>query len=53
MSGLWIVIVTFVGYLIAYRTYGRFLARKVFGLDNSAAVPSQLLSDGMDYVPTR
>ncbi len=53
MSGLWIIVVTFVGYLIAYRTYGRFLARKIFRLDDEAPVPSRLLADGMDYVPTR
>ncbi len=53
MSALLIIIVTFVGYLIAYYTYGRFLARKIFRLDNSAVVPSKELEDGIDYVPTR
>ena len=53
MSGLLIIVVTFVGYLIAYHTYGRFLARKIFRLDDSAKVPSVALADGIDYVPTR
>jgi len=53
VSGLLIIVVTFVGYLIAYHTYGRFLARKVFRLDDGAAVPSQVHADGIDYVPTR
>lgn len=42
-----------VGFIIAYHTYGRFLARKIFKLDANAAVPSKELEDGVDYVPTR
>jgi len=41
------------GYIIAYHTYGRFLARKIFKLDKNAAVPSVELRDGIDYVPAR
>ena len=44
---------TFVGFIIAYHTYGRWLARKVFALDGDATVPSQQLRDDVDYVPTR
>ncbi len=53
MSALWIVIVTFVGYLIAYHTYGRFLARRIFKLSDAAVVPAKAFEDGVDYVPTR
>lgn len=53
MDALLIVVVTFAGYLVAYHTYGRFLARKIFRLDDSATVPSVRLADGVDYVPTR
>ncbi|MFC1738734.1 carbon starvation protein A [Planctomycetota bacterium] len=41
------------GYLLAYHTYGRFLAKKIFRLDKKAAVPSEELRDGIDYVPTK
>jgi len=41
------------GYLIAYHTYGRFLARKIFKLDKNAPVPSVEMEDGIDYVPTK
>ena len=41
------------GYLIAYHTYGRFLARKIFKLNKDASVPSVELQDGIDYVPTK
>lgn len=53
MDALLLLILPFVGYLIAYRTYGRFLARKIFRLDPAAKVPSRELEDGIDYVPTR
>ncbi len=38
---------------IAYFTYGRFLARRVFQLDANRPTPSHTLEDGIDYVPTR
>ncbi len=53
MEALLIVIVAFVGYLVAYHTYGRFLARRIFRLNDAALVPSRELEDGIDYVPTR
>jgi carbon starvation protein len=42
-----------IGYLIAYHTYGRWIARKIFDLDPTAPVPSRQLRDDVDYVPTR
>ncbi|MBS3735120.1 MAG: carbon starvation protein A [Phycisphaerae bacterium] len=53
MDAIWIMVVSFVGYVLAYNTYGRFLARKIFRLRDHAAVPSRELEDGVDYVPTR
>jgi len=43
----------FVLYLIAYNTYGRYLARRIFGLDPSARTPAHEFADGVDYVPSR
>jgi len=40
-------------YLVAYHTYGRFLARRIFGLRIEAATPAHELNDGTDFVPTR
>jgi len=42
-----------VAYLVAYRTYGRFLASRIFGLDPNASTPACRISDGADYVPTK
>ncbi len=52
METLLIALGTMVAYLIAYHTYGRWLARKIFKLDPSASVPSIELCDDRDFVPT-
>ncbi len=52
MSTLLIALGAFVLYLVAYHTYGRWLARKIFRLDPDAPVPSVELNDDRDYVPT-
>ncbi|UCE49595.1 MAG: carbon starvation protein A, partial [Phycisphaerales bacterium] len=52
-DALLLMLVTGVGYLIAYHTYGRFVARKIFKLDKNVSVPSRALRDGIDYVPAR
>ena len=41
------------GYLVAYHTYGKFLARKIFKLRKDASVPSVEFEDGIDYVPAK
>ncbi len=53
MNTLLIAILSFIGFIIAYHTYGKWLARKIFGLDADAVVPSQALKDDVDYVPTK
>ena len=53
MTTLLIAIGSFIGFIIAYHTYGRWLARRIFGLDPNAVVPSQQLRDNIDYVPTK
>jgi carbon starvation protein len=52
MGTLFIALGAFVLYLVAYNTYGRWLARRIFKLDPKAAVPSVELNDDRDYVPT-
>jgi len=42
-----------IAYLIAYHTYGKFLARKIFNLDPDHRTPAVEVNDGMDYVPTK
>ena len=53
MGGLAIMIVAFVGYIIAYQLYGRFIGKKIFALSNANKTPAIEFEDGTDYVPTR
>lgn len=51
MNILFVVAGCGVLFLLAYRLYGAFLAKQVFGLDDSRKTPAVELSDGVDYVP--
>jgi carbon starvation protein len=53
MVTLLIAVGAFVGYLIAYHTYGRWLSKRIFNLDPQAEVPSRQLRDDVDFVPTK
>lgn len=44
---------SFVTLALAYKLYGGWLSRRVFGLDRDNLTPSHALNDGVDYVPTR
>ncbi len=53
METLLIVTVTFIGYILMYHLYGKYLAHGIFKLSNKAPVPSKEFEDGVDYVPTK
>ena len=53
MDAVLIMVVAFVGYLLAYRLYGKFIGQKVFNLRNENKTPSVELEDGQDFVPTK
>src|SRR5690606_14174186 len=42
-----------VAYVVGYRFYGGWLARRVFRLRSDVRTPAHRLNDGVDYVPTR
>ena len=50
MSALLIIVVTFFGYILAYRTYGSYLAEKIFNLNPKNITPAKQFSDGKDFV---
>ena len=52
MTTLLIALLSGVGFLVAYHTYGRWLGSKIFRLSADAICPSERLKDGVDYVPT-
>jgi carbon starvation protein len=51
MSVLFIVLVCSIILLVGYLTYGKFLANKVYQLDDSRKTPACTMDDGVDYVP--
>ncbi|KPU26661.1 carbon starvation protein CstA [Caloranaerobacter sp. TR13] len=53
MNSLLLAVLTYFGFIIAYKTYGKFLGRKLFELSNKNKTPSHIINDGVDYVPTR
>src|SRR3954463_7827751 len=52
VNAVWLVTAALSVYFIAYRFYGRFIANRVLGLDDSRVTPAHRHNDGMDYVPT-
>jgi carbon starvation protein len=52
ISAAWLVLAAVGTYLVAYRFYARFLARKVLGIDPRRATPAERLNNGRDFVPT-
>ncbi|WP_275955688.1 carbon starvation CstA family protein [Sodalis sp. dw_96] len=52
INALWILVVAVSVYLIAYRYYGRFIARRVLQLDPTRMTPAYRHNDGLDFVPT-
>jgi carbon starvation protein len=51
MSSLLLMISSIVIFIIAYATYGAWLARK-WGVDPTRKTPAHEVNDGVDYVPT-
>ncbi|WP_413725002.1 carbon starvation CstA family protein [Sodalis sp. RH16] len=52
INALWILVVAVSVYLIAYRYYSRFIARRVLQLDPTRMTPAFRHNDGLDFVPT-
>jgi len=53
MNSLVLAILAFVGYVIAYYTYGRFLSRKLFKISDDRLMPAEEFNDGIDFVPSK
>jgi len=52
INALWIVVAAVCVYLIAYRVYAMFIARRVLQIDSARRTPALRHNDGLDYVPT-
>ena len=52
VNALWVVVAAVSVYLIAYRYYSLYIARRVMRLDPTRPTPAVRHNDGLDYVPT-
>ncbi|MFO7152612.1 MAG: carbon starvation CstA family protein [Bacillota bacterium] len=51
MNSVWLLILGAVLFILAYLSYGAYLAAK-WGVDPARKTPAQEIDDGVDYVPT-
>jgi carbon starvation protein len=52
INAVWLVVAAVCTYLIAYRFYSLYIARRVLRLDPTRPTPAVRHNDGLDYVPT-
>jgi carbon starvation protein len=52
VNAAWLVTAAICIYLIAYRFYALFIARRALGIDPTRQTPAWRRNDGLDYVPT-
>lgn len=52
VNGLWLVVAASCIYVLAYRFYGRWLAKQVVELNNQRVTPAVRLNDGVNFHPT-
>ncbi|KQL55117.1 carbon starvation protein A [Heyndrickxia shackletonii] len=52
ISAAWLVVAAVCTYAVAYRFYSKFIAYKIFKLNDNRATPAEVNDDGKDFVPT-
>src|SRR2546421_12413161 len=52
VNAAWLLVAAVCTYAVAYRFYSRFLAARVFGLDERRATPAERFNNGRDFGPT-
>ena len=53
MNSLLLAIISFLAFIVAYHTYGKYIGQRIFNLNPDSKVPSTELQDNVDFVPTR
>lgn len=53
MDALLIMLLSFAGYILMYKFYGRFIGKRIFKLNDNNTVPAVEFEDGIDFVPTK
>lgn len=52
INAIWLLTAAVCVYAIGYRFYSKYIAEKVFQLNNNRKTPAEIHNDGKDYVPT-
>lgn len=52
VNAVWMIVAAVSVYVIAYRFYSSFIARRVMELADNRITPAERYNDGLDYVPT-
>lgn len=52
INSIWLITAAVCVYAIGYRFYSKFMAKRVFELDDNRKTPSEINNDGKDFVPT-
>jgi carbon starvation protein len=52
VNAAWLLTAAVCTYAVGYRFYSKFLASRVFGLDDRRATPAERCNNGRDFVPT-
>ena len=53
VNAVWILAAAISTFVVAYRFYSKFIAEKVFALDDYTMTPAHKVDDGKDFVPTQ
>lgn len=53
MDAVLIMVLSFVGYIVAFKLYGQFVGKKIFQISKDNVTPANEFKDGVDYVPTK
>ncbi|WP_018131962.1 carbon starvation CstA family protein [Effusibacillus pohliae] len=53
ISAAWLIVAAVCTYAVAYRFYSKFIARKIYEVNDNRATPAEIHNDGKDYVPTQ
>ncbi|HEY9786588.1 MAG TPA: carbon starvation CstA family protein [Candidatus Obscuribacterales bacterium] len=52
VNAVWLLTAALAAFAVGYRFYSKFIAEKVFALDDKRATPAVQIDDGKDFVPT-
>lgn len=52
VNAIWLLVAALCTFAVGYRFYSKYIAEKIFNLDDTRMTPAVAVNDGKDYVPT-